>query len=210
MRTKIAIELPSTESVSGKEVRCGARLTGREAEGWNPLERSLSQVTFLREPCVSVRKGRGEASVAVRAGSAMERPKNLLFGVPRRSLTSKPTRATMARRGPARRRLGTQARTCASRRTFYRLSISNWMPSVNSLSGPRADAQGCAARAERGAEAEPAGAHREGRDCRSWGRTGRSRRSEGSRPAGIRKAEARAEHRVGRPCPRKRTGCGEW
>ena len=54
-----------------------ARLTGTRVEGESPSERRQSHATILREPCVAAREGRGEASVAVRVGSAMERRKDV-------------------------------------------------------------------------------------------------------------------------------------
>ncbi len=75
-----------------------ARLTGRKAEGESPLDRRHSQDTILREPCAATREGRGEASVAVRVGSAIERRKKRT-GVPRRYVTLKATRGRPPWRG---------------------------------------------------------------------------------------------------------------
>ena len=75
-----------------------ARLTGRKAEGGSPLDRRHSQATILREPCAATREGRGEASVAVRVGSAIERRKKRT-GVPRRYVTLKATRGRPPWRG---------------------------------------------------------------------------------------------------------------
>ena len=81
----------------------GARLTGRKLEGESPLDRRHSQVTILREPCIAVGEGRGEASVAARVGSAIERQKDRTR-VPSRCVTSKPTRDMPSWRGMVRLR----------------------------------------------------------------------------------------------------------
>ena len=57
-----------------------ARLTGRKVEGASPLDERLKPSRVLREPCGAAREGSGEASVAVRAGSAMERRKQFYPG----------------------------------------------------------------------------------------------------------------------------------
>ena len=47
----------------------------RKVGGGSPLERRSNRSTFLREPCVGIREGTGEASVAVWAGRAIEHRK---------------------------------------------------------------------------------------------------------------------------------------
>ena len=82
-------------------------------EGGSPLERRSNRTTFLREPCDGTREGAGEASVAVRAGRAMERRKRTTSGVPRPCTRSKATPVGPEKvridRTPRRRR--THART---------------------------------------------------------------------------------------------------
>ena len=81
LEAKIRFGMLLQRVAKGEEivVTC-ARLTGRKVEGASPLDERLKPSRVLREPCGAAREGSGEASVAVRAGSAMERRKQFYPG----------------------------------------------------------------------------------------------------------------------------------
>ena len=125
-----------------------ARLTGRKVEGASPLNERPKLGRVLREPCVTVREGRGEASVAVRAGSAMERRKSDhpgCRGVINRRRQHGACRYGEARPGPA---------ASKNTGTHVRLSPGPGRPPIHPAGSP-------------------AGSLREGRICRSRGCTER-------------------------------------
>ena len=125
-----------------------ARLTGRKVEGASPLNERPKLGRVLREPCAAVREGRGEASVAVRVGSAMERRKENhpgCRGVDVRRRQHGPCRYGEARTGPA---------ASGNTGTHVCLSPGPGRPPIHPAGSP-------------------AGSLREGRICRSRGCTGR-------------------------------------